>query len=125
MTTETRPVLERSRPPVSVLDFDTADLAQRFADRLQDRVEEAWLFGSLAAGTAGPWSDVDLLLVTETAEPFVERPRAFADIREPGIPLDLLVYTPAEYADLPRTNPGFWKAFTAARRPLVTPSNPD
>jgi hypothetical protein len=44
----------------------------------------------VAAGTGGPWAD-----------------------------LDVLVYTPEEFARLPLTNRGSWREFTSARERLV------
>lgn len=57
------------------------------------------LFGSRALGTAGADSDYDLLVVADTDLPPHER--AFAArkaTRFLGTPLDLLIYTPHEYA---------------------------
>jgi predicted nucleotidyltransferase len=39
-------------------------------------VSQAWIFGSYIAGGFGPESDIDLMLVVETDEPF--QIRAFA-----------------------------------------------
>ena len=58
--------------------------------------ERAILFGSYARGTADAWSDVDLLIVCATREPFLERFRLFPEILEALPGCELLVYTPAE-----------------------------
>lgn len=59
------------------------------------------LFGSMAAGTAGQDSDYDLIVVADTPLPPDERLYlARRATRALGVPLDLLVYTPDEYAAL-------------------------
>jgi predicted nucleotidyltransferase len=55
------------------------------------------LFGSEARGERHPLADLDLLVVMESDEPFVERTaRLYADL-QPGVPADILVYTPEEF----------------------------
>lgn len=56
----------------------------------------AVLFGSYARGTADAWSDVDLLFVLETDEPFLERWRLLEDVVRALPGCELLVYTPEE-----------------------------
>jgi uncharacterized protein len=79
--------------------------------RLEDRVTEAWIFGSFATGTMHHYSDIDVLLVTETTLGFVDRPSMYDDLLGIGPDLDLLVYTPSEWHSL-TTDPtvGFWKS---------------
>lgn len=74
-------------------------------------VQEAFLFGSLADGTFGRNSDVDLILVAATDRPFLERFRDFGSLFEICSDLDLLIYTPVEIERL-RSSPsaGFWKS---------------
>ena len=58
-------------------------------------------------------SDVDLILVVKTGTPFTKRPADFSDLYDLGPTLDLLVYTPDEFARLTRDpSPGFWKSVT-------------
>jgi len=63
--------------------------------------ERIILFGSRATGSAGPDSDVDLLIVKETGHPpndrQIEVERMLADRT---IPLDVIVYTPDELRKL-------------------------
>jgi len=54
------------------------------------------LFGSLATGDGGLTSDVDLLVVWDTPLGFLERTVELYRRLQPRVPVDLLVYTPAE-----------------------------
>ena len=59
----------------------------------------AWVFGSHARGTAGADSDIDVIVVAPTDRPFVERFRDYLPaIVNAGVGVDLLVYTPDEFA---------------------------
>ena len=61
----------------------------------------AWIFGSHARGTAGPDSDIDVIVVAPTRRPFVDRFRDYLPaIVDAGIGVDLLVYTPGEFAQM-------------------------
>jgi len=77
--------------------------------RLEGRVIEAHVFGSVAAGTFTQESDVDLILVADSKAPFFERAQDFFDLHDLAPRLDLLVYTPDEFAELRRDPQGFWK----------------
>jgi len=64
--------------------------------------ERIYLFGSLARGGADELSDVDLVIIKHTAEPFWDRlreaSRLFSGTIRKGA--DILVYTPEEFADM-------------------------
>jgi len=60
-------------------------------------VRRAILFGSLARGDVGGQSDLDLIVIADTREPFPERCRRFYEALEPRVGLDILVYTPDEF----------------------------
>ncbi len=60
------------------------------------------LFGSLARGEVGPWSDIDLILVKDTDKRFLDRLDEFYGQVLPDVPVDALVYTPEEFAHLSR-----------------------
>jgi predicted nucleotidyltransferase len=54
------------------------------------------LFGSSARGDADADSDLDVLVVKDTEEPFVHRLETMAALCPPGVYADILVYTPEE-----------------------------
>jgi predicted nucleotidyltransferase len=60
-------------------------------------VDEAYLFGSRARGEEDELSDIDLIVVAQSARPFVERFRDFPEILDAPAGVDLLVYTPEEF----------------------------
>ncbi len=77
-----------------------------FISRLrQTDVRKAILFGSLARGDVGPKSDVDLVLIRDTHEPFVRRGDDLIGLLPAGCPVDLIIYTPSEWGSLAERNP--------------------
>jgi predicted nucleotidyltransferase len=63
------------------------------------------LFGSLASGQVGEWSDIDLVIVKETDRRFLDRIREVMQLLQPQVGMDILVYTPQEFAQLSRERP--------------------
>ena len=103
-------ILQKSRPKTSVLDFDRGTLLGLIRDNLADKnTRAAFVFGSFARDQSHLWSDIDLIIVKDSPLPFVERPREFFDLLDLGIPMDILVYTPDEFAKIQREEGGFWK----------------
>lgn len=82
-------------------------------------VLEVRLFGSLTAGTAGPGSDADILVVLQSAaDSFVVRVADYARyFTAVGIGCDVFPYTASEIASLRRDGNGF--AETAWRQSQV------
>ena len=54
------------------------------------------LFGSVARGEADADSDLDVLVIKDTIDPFVRRLEAMAELCPLGVHADILVYTPDE-----------------------------
>lgn len=79
--------------------------ARRWASRVtRERrgVRRIGYFGSYARGDWGPGSDLDLIVVVDDAdEPFVRRAARW-DTTDLPVPVDLLVYTDAEWRALDR-----------------------
>jgi predicted nucleotidyltransferase len=67
-------------------------------------VHEAYLFGSWARGEADVLSDIDLVVVAPSRRPFVDRFHDYPDLLDAPAGLDLLVYTPTEFARERRQN---------------------
>ena len=60
--------------------------------------ERIVLFGSMASGTVGDWSDLDLVIVKETSRPFLQRLKEVALLCLAPVGVDYLVYTPTGLA---------------------------
>jgi predicted nucleotidyltransferase len=77
------------------------ELLQTIVSRIAEGVhpQKIILFGSWARGERGPHGDIDLLIIHESDLP---RPRRYAQVRRlfwgMGLPMDILVYTPEEFA---------------------------
>lgn len=77
-------------------------------------VRRAVLFGSLAEGGVGVSSDLDLILIVPSTEPFSARCTRFYEALAPTVSTDLLVYTPEEFEAL-RQRPFLRQALARAR----------
>jgi predicted nucleotidyltransferase len=79
----------------------TEETLREIADKIVTAIhpQAIILFGSLARGEAGPESDLDLMVIKESDKPRFER---YAEVRRlfrgMGIGMDILVYTPDEFA---------------------------
>jgi|YelNatPaOPRAMG01_1025707.scaffolds.fasta_scaffold58949_3 predicted nucleotidyltransferase len=67
--------------------------------------QEVYLFGSASRGEDRYGSDLDLLVVLESDLPFVERLALLYRQLLPRVEVDILAYTPAEFARLRESNP--------------------
>lgn len=77
-----------------------AQLVAKLQRRLQGHAREAYLFGSYARDEALADSDIDLIIVAESTRSFPDRFREFAALGDGLPPMDLLIYTPAEWRRL-------------------------
>ncbi len=99
----------RPRAVPAVLDErHAAQILREVARRIVELVhpEKIILFGSRARGEGGNRSDLDILVIAESAEPRHRRSvpiyGALSDIL---VPMDIIVYTPAEveeWSDVPQ-----------------------
>lgn len=62
--------------------------------------EKVILFGSMAEGTVGEWSDIDLVIIKDTPLPFLQRLEEVALLCFAAEGVDYLVYTPDEFAQM-------------------------
>ena len=73
--------------------------ARRLGELFHGRgAESVWVFGSLARGTATIMSDLDLWVVWPTDLPPLQRAISLLADSHPKVSVDLLVYTPEEFA---------------------------
>ena len=64
------------------------------------RPQKILLFGSVAAGETTEWSDLDLVIIKDTEKRFLDRTKEVMQLIQPCIGVDILVYTPQEFACL-------------------------
>ncbi len=83
-------------------------------DEIVDRIvqtihpHKVILFGSRARGEARPDSDIDLLVIADSDEPRHRRSRAlYRVLRDILVPMDILVYTPAEIEEWSQVRQAF------------------
>lgn len=80
-------------------------------DRILPLLEERYgatavlLFGSSATGELHPWSDLDLVIVKETDRRFLDRIKDVIELVQPRVGMDIIVYTPQEFAQLSEDRP--------------------
>ena len=60
------------------------------------------LFGSFSSGEINEGSDVDILVVADFKEGFLERIRTLMDLNRFRIPIEPVGYTPEEFEDMKR-----------------------
>lgn len=65
------------------------------------------IFGSAATGKRGQDSDLDILVISDTNEPFSQRSRKMRSMIKTHTPLDIIVLTPTEARELPRKSTFF------------------
>ena len=62
--------------------------------------ERVILIGSLASGRVHELSDLDLIVVLETKDRFLDRLERLWEALDPRVSLNLLVYTPQEFVEI-------------------------
>src|SRR6266436_1878818 len=87
---------------------DLGQLRRRLAPHLT-RARKVIVFGSVARGDADAGSDLDLIIVADTARPFFERFKDFAGLFFVCAPATTEIYTPDEFARM-----------VAEERPLIS-----
>lgn len=66
--------------------------------------EKIILFGSYAYGKPTENSDVDLIIIKKTNDPFLERQKKARLLLKTTTPVDVFVFTPKEYKTVKYTN---------------------
>jgi predicted nucleotidyltransferase len=74
----------------------------------QYKPEKIFIFGSYASGKIAPGSDIDFFIIKRTTKPRRERQREVSRILiDRELPVDILVFTPAETAKRKRIGDPF------------------
>ncbi|MGO8790672.1 MAG: nucleotidyltransferase domain-containing protein [Terriglobia bacterium] len=82
--------------------MDEGKLLERIVQRIvaTAQPDKIILFGSRARGNARPDSDIDILVITESAEPGYRRDAAiYLALAGLNAPVDVMTYTPEEIRD--------------------------
>jgi predicted nucleotidyltransferase len=69
--------------------------------------EKIILFGSFVNDKVKRWSDIDLVIIKETNQPFLDRIKEVILLLQPKVGIDILVYTPSEFKNLSATRAFF------------------
>ena len=86
--------LERSEEVFRKID----NYVNEVIDKLNPRL--IILFGSFAAKDINEGSDVDIVVVADFEESFLDRIRVLIDLNRFGIPIEPIGYTPAEFEEM-------------------------
>lgn len=62
--------------------------------------ERIILFGSQARGNTDRYSDLDIVIIKETDERFLDRLETVYELVQPRFAMDVLVYTPQEFMEM-------------------------
>lgn len=84
--------IERRQHLIQALDHILDTLAVHY------QPEKVILFGSMVGENIGRWSDLDLVIIKETSQPFFRRLKEVALLCDVPVGVDYLVYTPAEFS---------------------------
>jgi predicted nucleotidyltransferase len=79
------------------------DYVGEVAERLDP--ELIILFGSFGEGDVNEGSDIDLLVVADFKEGFLDRIKALMKLNRFGIPVEPIGYTPEEFEEMKGKNP--------------------
>jgi uncharacterized protein len=64
------------------------------------RPQKILLFGSVAVERPHEWSDLDLVIIKDTEKRFLDRTKEVMQLLQPRMGVDILIYTPEEFARL-------------------------
>jgi len=96
---------EKNKELVSIADLGRRHkLRENLKKVLEDikkyyQPEKIILFGSLASGKVGPYSDIDLIIIKKTSLPYFKRIRQLVDLLDYNVGIDFIVHTPEEFEE--------------------------
>ncbi len=81
------------------------ELARYIRILSHENTEKVFVYGSLVSGKIHPWSDIDLVIIKKTKQPFLKRLQKMRQLLKPIVGTDILVYTPEEFEHLKQERP--------------------
>ena len=82
-------------------------IAQVISALREYKPERIILFGSQAKGNADQYSDLDIVIIKETNERFLDRLKTIYELVQPRFAMDVLVYTPQEFTEMQKRGNSF------------------
>lgn len=103
----------------------SVEVGNKLMDEIVDRIvktinpKKIILFGSHARGEAGPNSDIDLLVITDSDEPRYKRSQPlYGVLHNIMVPIDIVVYTPEEVEEWSQVRQAFITTAVREGKPL-------
>ena len=90
------------------------ELLERELSRIVDILKKKYqpdkiiLFGSFANDKVHEWSDIDLVIIKDTKEHFIDRLHTVSSLTRPAVGVNFIVYTPREAQDMIDNNHYFF-----------------
>jgi predicted nucleotidyltransferase len=78
-------------------------------------VQRIILIGSMATDTSTAFSDIDLIVIMETGDRFLDRLKVAYEKIQPAVAMDILVYTPEEFEEMSRSRPFLFHALKESK----------
>ncbi|MGQ9473320.1 MAG: nucleotidyltransferase domain-containing protein, partial [Candidatus Caldatribacteriaceae bacterium] len=97
-------IIERRRKEYKELLRSSLEM---IVEKLQGRVERISVFGSYLGREPNLFTDLDILIIMKTEEPFLKRIKGIYSLLALPVDADILCYTPEEFERL--KNRGFFK----------------
>jgi predicted nucleotidyltransferase len=95
---ERRSLAEARTAYVSSLEKTLQQIVAKLS--VMPEVERVSIFGSYARGRADLFTDLDILVVMDTDQPFPDRIRTLYRLLAAPVDMDLVCYTPREFSEL-------------------------
>lgn len=112
-TPMTESLLYRRLAALDTVSLEVESVARELLNAPGDSV--AGIFGSVARGSFGPGSDLDVFIIDETKGPWIYEWQTALE-NSIGLPVNVLVFTPAEWAEAERNGE---RIITEIRRDAV------
>jgi predicted nucleotidyltransferase len=77
--------------------------------------ERIVLIGSMAQDARNPYGDIDLVVVMQSEERFLDRLKTVYGRIQPSVAMDILVYTPDEFREMSQTSPFLFHALKGGK----------